>query len=54
MSLLRILTLGSQGQRKPKSVGFIFSHTLQMIRMKFDMVLKQIKLDIFILFLSES
>ena len=26
---------GSQGQRKAKPLGFIFSHTLQLIRMKF-------------------
>ena len=34
---------GSQGQRKPNLLGFIFSHTFQLIRIKFDMALKQLK-----------
>ena len=35
---------GSQGQCKAKPVGFIFSHIFQLIRMKYDMVLKQFHL----------
>ena len=41
----------SQGQCKSKSL--IFSHTFPLIRIKFDLVLKQFKLNIVILFLSE-
>ena len=37
--------LGSQGQRKIKPIGFIFSHTFHLIRMKFDVVIKQFKLN---------
>ena len=33
---------GSQGQRKAKPLGFIFFHNFQLIRMKYDMVLKQV------------
>ena len=42
---------GSQGQCKSKSL--IFSHMFPLIRIKFDLVLKQFKLNIVILFLSE-
>ena len=34
----------SQDQHKVKPVGFIFSHTFQLIRMNFDLVLKKFKL----------
>ena len=33
---------------KAKPLGFIFSHTFQLIRIKFDVVLKQFKLNILI------
>ena len=45
--------LESQGQRKAKPVGFILSHTSHLIRMKFDIILKQIRLSILILSLSQ-
>ena len=32
---------GSQGQVKAKPIGFIFSHPFHLIRMKFDVVMKQ-------------
>ena len=38
------LDRGSQGQRKAVAISYTFSHTVHMIRMKFDMLLKQIKL----------
>ena len=44
---------GSQGQCKSKHLCFIFSHTLQQIGIKCDVVLKQFKLNIVVLFLSE-
>ena len=44
---------GSQGQRKANSVGFIFLHTFQLMRMKFDVVQKQFRLNVLILILSE-
>ena len=44
---------GSQGQCKAKPLGFIFSYTFQLIWMKFNLLLKQFKLNIAILFLSE-
>ena len=47
------LVWGSQGQSKAKPVGFIFSVSFQMIRVKFDEGLKQFKLNILILLLSE-
>ena len=37
------LAWGSQGQCKAKPIGFIFSHTFQLIKMKFDVVMKQFK-----------
>ena len=43
----------SQGQCKAKPLGFIFSHTFQLIRRKFDILLKQFKLKILMLFMSE-
>ena len=43
----------SQDQCKAKPLGFIFSYTFQLIRMKFIIVLKQFKLNILILLLSE-
>ena len=48
-----LLTLALPGQCKAKPLGFIFSHTFHLIRMKFDLLLKQFKLNIQILFLSE-
>ena len=44
-----ILRLGSQGQRKTKLLGLNFLHVFQLIRTKFDMVLKQFNLNILIL-----
>ena len=43
------ITLGSQGLCKAKPVGFFFLHTFKLIEMKFDIVLKQFKLNIMIL-----
>ena len=40
------LGLGSQGQHKVGPLGLIFLYTFQLIRMEFDMVLKQFKLII--------
>ena len=37
---------------KAKSLGLIFSHSFQLIKMKFDMELKQLKLNILILLLN--
>ena len=37
---------GSQGQRKAKPIGFIFSHAFLFIRVKFDVMMKQFKLNI--------
>ena len=45
--------LGSQGQGKAKSIGFIFLHTFQLILMKFDTVFKQFKLNILMLLFGE-
>ena len=38
------LTWGSQGQHETKPIGFIFSHTFPLVRMKFDVVMKQFNL----------
>ena len=43
------LGLGSQGQRRVKLLGFIFSHTVQLMSVKFDTLLTQFKLNILIL-----
>ena len=43
------LTLPAQGQRKAKLLGFIFSHTFQLIKMKCDTIMKQFKLNMSIL-----
>ena len=53
LSLTLIFTGESQGQHKAKPIGFIFSQTFQLIRMKFNVVLKQFKQNILILLLSE-
>ena len=47
------LASGSQGKHKANPLGFIFSHTFQLIRMKVSMVLKQFKLNTLILYLGE-
>ena len=39
-------------QQKANPVGFILWHTFQVIRMKFDIVLKQFKVDILLICLS--
>ena len=52
-SLTLTMPGGSQGQRKVKLTGFIFSHTIHLIRMKFDIVIKQLKLNILRLLLSK-
>ena len=44
---------GSLGQHKAKPIGFIFSHTFQLSRMKIDLVMKQFKLLILTQLLSE-
>ena len=41
-----------QAQHEAKSIGFIFSHTFHLIRMKFDVVLKQFKMNFMSLLLS--
>ena len=41
--------LGSQGQHKAKPVCFIFSHTFQLIRMKYGVRLKQFRLIMLLL-----
>ena len=48
--------LVSQGQHTAKSIRFIFFfvHTFHLIRMKFDVVMKQFKLNILRLFLSNT
>ena len=46
-------TLGSQDQRKANPVSFIFSHTFHLIRMKFDVVMEQFKLNMLRLLLSK-
>ena len=43
----------SQGQPKAKPIGFTFFHTFHLIRMKFGVVMKQLKLNILWLFLSK-
>ena len=40
------LVWGSQGLCKAKPIGFIFSHTFDLIRMKSDVLMKQFKLNI--------
>ena len=45
------LAWGSQDQRKAKLLCFIFLHTCQLIKMKFDIVLKQLNLKLHILIL---
>ena len=47
------LSWASQGQRKAKPLGFIFFYTFQFIRMKFDVDMKQFKLNILRLLLSK-
>ena len=42
----------SQGQHKAEPEDFISSHAFQWIRMKFDVVMKQFKLYILMLYLS--
>ena len=44
---------GSQAQRNAKLLGFIFSHTFHLIKMEFDVVMKQFKLNILRLLLSK-
>ena len=43
----------SQGQRKAKTLGFIFLHIFPLIMFEFGVALKQFKLSILILLLSE-
>ena len=47
------LAWGSQSRGKIKPIGFIFSHNCDLIRMKFDVVMKQFKLNILRLLLSK-
>ena len=47
------LAWGSQGHCVPKPVGFIFSHTFHLIRMKSDVVMKQFEQHIWRLLLSK-
>ena len=45
--------LAKTGQQKAKPVDFIFSHTFHLIRMNFDVMLKQFKLNVLLILLSE-
>ena len=47
------LALESQGQCKAKPIGFIFLHTFHLTRMKFDVVMKQCRLNILRLLMSK-
>ena len=47
------LTFGSQGQHEAKPVSFIFSHTFHLIKLKFDVVIKQFMLNIVKVLLSK-
>ena len=53
LSVTSTLAGGSQGQRRAKPVGFIFSHTSQVNGMKFGDVMKQLEFNVLILMLSE-
>ena len=44
---------GSQGQQKFRPLGFIFWQTFQIIRLKFDVVVKQSELNILIVLLNK-
>ena len=44
---------GVTGQHKAKPIGFIFSHPFHLTRMKFNVVMKQFKLNILRLLLSK-
>ena len=44
----------SHGQHKAKPLGFIFSHTFQLNEIKFGMIIKQFKLNVLGLLLSEN
>ena len=46
------LTLILLGGRKAKPIGFIFSNTFHLIRVKFDVVMKQFKLNIWRLLIA--
>ena len=47
------LTWGSQSQCEAKAIGFIFSHTFYLIEIKFDVMMKQSKLNILTLLFSK-
>ena len=53
LSLTLTLAGGHRTSNKSKLLGFIFSHTFQLISIKFCMVLKQCKSNMLILLLSE-
>ena len=46
LSLTLTLPFSSQGQCKAEPIGFIFSHTFHLSRVKFDVVMKPFKLNI--------
>ena len=48
------LARGSQCQRKATPLGFILSHAFQLIKMKSNIVFRQFKLNILILFWDET
>ena len=48
------LPIWSQGQRRAEPFGFIFLNTLLQNGMKFGMVMKEFKLNILTLHLSET
>ena len=54
MPLLVALTLaGGLSPRKTKPLGFILGHAFQLIRLKFDVMLKQFKSNTLVSLLSE-
>ena len=53
LPLTLILIGGHKVSARLNPLGFIFCHTFQLVRMKFNVVLKQIKLRILVLLLSE-
>ena len=48
------LAWGSHGQHRAKPSGFIFSHTFHLIRIEFDVVVKQFKLNILRLLVNKT
>ena len=49
LSVTSTVAGGHRGQRNAKLAGFIFSHTFQLLRMKFYVTVKEFELNILIL-----